>query len=47
MHGRDDQAAEIKAEDGNLDDDSSGSDGKVPGELPAEKNVGDVKPHGL
>lgn len=48
MHGREDQAADIKAQEGiKLDDDSSGSDRNVPGELPPGKNVGDVKPDGL
>lgn len=52
MHGREDQAAEIAAEDavvveGKGDDHSSDSDRGVPGEMPAGKQVGDMKPHGL
>ena len=52
MHGRDDQAAEIAKEDGQVlegkPDDRSSSEGDgVPGEMPPGKQVGDVKPYGL
>lgn len=51
MLGRDDQAADIQAEDPNNTiegkdaDRSSSSD--VPGAMPAGKQVGDMKPEGL
>lgn len=51
MHGREGQAEEIQAEDGQNviegkeGDRSSSSD--VPGEMPEGKQVGDMKPDGL
>lgn len=53
MHGREDQAADIAAEDGvrlegkETDDGSSGSERNIPGLQPEGKNVGDLKPQGL
>lgn len=44
MLGREDQAAVIEGKDGS--DGDSSSDG-VPGEMPAGKQVGDMKPDGL
>lgn len=52
MLGRDDQAAEIQAEDGDFlegkpPSSSSGSETNVTGEMPSGKSVGDMKPEGL
>ncbi|KAK3686287.1 GABA/polyamine transporter [Vermiconidia calcicola] len=50
MNGRGDQAAQLAAQQGEMlegkDDRSSGSD-HIPGEMPAGRQVGDMKPNGL
>ena len=45
MHGREDQAADIKKAE--VHEDSSSDDNHIPGSMPEGYQVGDMKPHGL